>query len=129
MLRDGFLRFCDDPEIACCRAEKELEQLRTENVRLQAELNELQELAKAKAEGRLVELPCKVGDTVYYIAWGAITETIVNEIEQDIKGEWWIHFHASLKCDSTFKAKVSSFGDRVFLTCEAAEKAIAEVGE
>ena len=25
MLRDGFLRFCDDPEIACIRAEKELE--------------------------------------------------------------------------------------------------------
>jgi hypothetical protein len=78
---------------------------------------------------KMVELPCKVGDTVYYIAWGAITETVVNEIDQDVKGEWWIHFRASLKCDSTFKAKVSSFGDRVFLTCEAAEKAIAEVGE
>ena len=28
---------------------------------------EVQELAKAKAEGRLVVLPCKVGDTVYAI--------------------------------------------------------------
>jgi len=52
MFRDGFLRFCDDPDLACCRAEKELEQLRTENVRLQAVLAGLQELAKAKAEGR-----------------------------------------------------------------------------
>jgi len=34
MLKDGFLRFCDDPELACCRAEAELGQLRIENARL-----------------------------------------------------------------------------------------------
>ena len=50
MLRNGFTRFCDDPEIACCKAEKELEQLR-------AELTELKALAQAKADGRLVVLP------------------------------------------------------------------------
>lgn len=37
MLRDGFLRFCDDPEIACIRAEKELEQLRNEISRIREE--------------------------------------------------------------------------------------------
>lgn len=29
---------------------------------------EFAELAKAKAEGRLVELPCKVGDTLYWVS-------------------------------------------------------------
>lgn len=67
MLRDGFLRFCDDPDIACCRAEAELGKLRIENDQLYAELAELQELAQAKAEGRLVVLPCKVGKSVYAI--------------------------------------------------------------
>ena len=38
MLRDGFLRFCNDPEIACCKAERELEQLRTENASLREQL-------------------------------------------------------------------------------------------
>lgn len=37
MLRDGFLRFCDDPEIACIRAEKELEHLRNEISRIREE--------------------------------------------------------------------------------------------
>ena len=38
MLRDGFLRFCDNPDLACCRAEQELERLRSENVSLRAQL-------------------------------------------------------------------------------------------
>lgn len=38
MLKDGFLRFCDDPEISCCRGEAELGLLREENVRLRAQL-------------------------------------------------------------------------------------------
>lgn len=42
MLRDGFLRFCNDPEIACCKAERELEQLRTENASLREQLAESQ---------------------------------------------------------------------------------------
>jgi hypothetical protein len=137
MLRDGFLRFCDDPEIACCRAEKELEQLRTENVRLQAELNELQELAKAKAEGQRVELPCKVGDAVYWF-W---TDGEGNP-EGDIEEETVLYFYidkdgvgiATRHYDGHIGhyAKDGELVDgvrRVFLAREAAEKAIAEVGE
>ena len=36
MLRDGFLRFCNDPEIACCKAEREFKQLRVEAANQQA---------------------------------------------------------------------------------------------
>jgi hypothetical protein len=37
MLRDGFVRFCDDPEIACIRAEKALEHLRNVISRIREE--------------------------------------------------------------------------------------------
>ena len=50
MLRDGFLRFCNDPEIACCKAERELEQLRAENALLLAQLAESQRREQAAVE-------------------------------------------------------------------------------
>lgn len=50
MLRDGFLRFCNDPEIACCKAEKELGQLRMENAQLRAQLHEAQRRERAAVE-------------------------------------------------------------------------------
>ena len=50
MLRDGFLRFCDNPEIACCKAERELEQLRAENASLRAQLAESQRRERAAVE-------------------------------------------------------------------------------
>ena len=50
MLRDGFLRFCNDPEIACCKAERELEQLRTENASLREQLAESQRRERAAVE-------------------------------------------------------------------------------
>ena len=50
MLRDGFLRFCNDPEIACCKAERELEQLRAENASLRAQLAESQRREQAAVE-------------------------------------------------------------------------------
>ena len=42
MLKAGFLRFCDNPEIACCKAERELEHLRSENALLRKRLAESQ---------------------------------------------------------------------------------------
>lgn len=39
------------------------------------ELSELQSLAQAKADGRLVVLPCKVGDTIWFLMPKAFDET------------------------------------------------------
>ena len=50
MLRDGFLRFCNGPEIACCKAERELEQLRTENASLREQLAESQRRERAAVD-------------------------------------------------------------------------------
>lgn len=45
---------------------------------------EISELAKAKRENRLVELPCKVGSSVYFIENGEIKKLRLN---QSISGE------------------------------------------
>lgn len=117
MLRNGFLRFCDDPEIACCRAEAELGQLREENAQLRTELAELQELAKAKAEGRLVVLPVKVGDTVWWI-------NTVNELCQGIALEF--HYDAGGLWCFVMTQKKSEWipASKIRITREEAEKAI-----
>ena len=50
MLKAGFLRFCDNPEIACCKAERELEHLRSENALLRKRLSESQRRERAALE-------------------------------------------------------------------------------
>lgn len=125
MFRNGFTRFCNDPEIACCKAEKELEQLR-------AELTELKVLAQAKAEGRLVELPCKIGDEVWFlekqldIANGTcstvISEYIVTEIRGNKYNPLW-YMASSERCTHR-DFHPTELGKTVFLTREEAEKAL-----
>lgn len=55
MLKDGFLRFCDDPEIACCRAEAELGRLREENTQLRTQLAESQRKRRDGMKDLIIE--------------------------------------------------------------------------
>jgi hypothetical protein len=45
---------------------------------------QVQELAKAKEEGRLVVLPCKVGDTVFVLASKRISEFCADPLHKEI---------------------------------------------
>ena len=88
--------------------------------------DEVQELAKAKADGRLVVLPCKVGDAVWKIksAFSYFTKPMEDRVERII-----IYKNEILVCcTSGAKFSIGSVGKTVFLTREAAEKAL-EVGE
>ncbi len=67
MLKDGFLRFCNDPELACCRAEKELGQLRIENENLHTQLAKSRERERAAVRD-LIALAHKYGDCEF-CAW------------------------------------------------------------
>jgi hypothetical protein len=81
---------------------------------------EVQELAKAKAEGRLVVLPCKTEDTVFIVYAKKILETTVD------KRAWTDDDGYMLRTkEEWFKEK--DIGKTVFLTREEAEKAL-EVG-
>ena len=60
MLRDGFLRFCNDPEIACCKAERELAQLRMENASLREQITESHRREQAAVEDIMCRDHCDV---------------------------------------------------------------------
>jgi hypothetical protein len=88
---------------------------------------ELDELIKAKADGRLVVLPCKPGDTVYRIIsykcnavcnkLNACNSFIYKACKQ---AEFYV-------CPGTFQLNdMGWIGKTVFLTREEAEKALGE---
>ena len=82
---------------------------------------EVQELAKAKAEGRLVVLPCKTEDTVFIVYAKKILETTVD------KRAWTDDDGYMLRTkEEWFKEK--DISKIVFLSREEAEKALEGLG-
>jgi hypothetical protein len=86
----------------------------------------LAEYEQAKADGRLVVLPCKVGDAVWKIksAFSYFTKPMEDRVERII-----IYKNEILVCcTSGAKFSIGSVGKAVFLSREEAEKAL-EVGK
>lgn len=82
------------------------------------DLDRLEKLAEADRAGRLVVLPCKVGDTVYFALLGRIIEKQVFSI---------VSFSNSTRiyCDGTSEYfRPEDIGKTFFLTREEAEKAL-----
>ena len=86
-------------------------------------LDELAELCKAKQAGRLVELPCKVGDKVYKLFCGGAVELEVERIVCWLSGCWKVNAHTDRKYTDWkgFEIDFSDFGKTVFLDRESAE--------
>ena len=83
------------------------------------DLDRLEKLAEADKDGRVVVLPCKVGDTLFRVFAGEILEHKVRNMRYlAIQGRWDI--------DTTpFCSYVeSSIGKTIFLTREEAEAAL-----
>ena len=81
-------------------------------------IDRLRELAEADKDGRLVVLPCKVGDTVYFALIGRIIEKQVFSI---------VSFSNSTRiyCGGTSEYfRPEDIGKTLFLTREEAEKAL-----
>lgn len=89
-------------------------------------VDRLRELAEADKAGRLVVLPCKVGDTVYEVtSRKTISEYRVKAIRIELFCtfiEWDIV--AGFVDKSIFGVPVDEIGKTVFLTREEAEKAL-----
>ena len=89
-----------------------------EMAKLHSALMELKKYQEADKDGRLVVLPCKVGDTVYFALLGRIIEKQVFSI---------VSFSDSTRiyCDGTSEYfRPEDIGKTFFLTREAAEKAL-----
>lgn len=76
----------------------------------------MKELATADKDGRVVVLPCKVGDTVYAADAAPVIPLRVKAIAFYLKGK-----------DGGDYERISNIGKTVFLTREEAEKALAEM--
>lgn len=82
----------------------------------------MKEIAKADKDGRVVVLPCKVGDKLYRVFAGEIFEHRVGSMKYfAIQGRWDIETYPFCPCVE------SSIGKTVFLTREEAEKALTEM--
>ena len=78
----------------------------------------LREFAEADKDGRLVVMPCKIGDKLYRVFAGEIFEHRVGTMKYfAIQGRWDIETYPFCPCVE------SSIGKTVFLTREEAEKA------
>ena len=81
----------------------------------------LRELAEADRDGRVVVLPCKVGDKLYRVFAGEIFEHRVGRMKYlVIQGRWDIETYPFCPCVE------SSIGKTIFLTREEAEKALED---
>lgn len=96
--------------------------------KFQNALNRLAELEDKIEQGTLIELPCKVGDTVYEVFKchipPFIKETKIEKIVISEKG-----LRLRLARNSFYETAISSLGKTLFLTREEAEKRLKELQE
>ena len=100
---------------------------------LQDVIDRLAEYEIAEEEGRLVVLPCKVGDAVYtiddkyyeYQYHKGVQKGHVCRFEYDKQWFIWIHIDGCNK-DLQIAYKINDFNKIVFLTREKAEKALRD---
>lgn len=98
---------------------------------LGVEAARLREIAEADKDGRVVVLPCKVGDTVWIVdavrkLYSAKVRTFFCGHTSAVRGDDYdghIHMIRTTECD----IPMQKFGKTVFLSHEEAEKALQEM--
>lgn len=98
---------------------------------LGVEPSRLREIAEADKDGRVVVLPCKVGDTVWIVGavrklYSAKVRTFFCGHTSAVRGDDYdghIHMIRTTECD----IPMQKFGKTVFLSREEAEKALQEM--
>lgn len=86
------------------------------------------ELAKAEKDGRLVVLPCKVGDPVYVTYGEGYRLHVVDRIYVAGNQKVQVRMRNPCTMSETLRLDASKFGKTVFLTEEEAVKALMEGG-
>mgnify|MGYP000983616682 CR=1 FL=1 len=87
----------------------------------------LRELAQAKKKGRLVVLPCDVGDKLYDVTLGEVREKIVVSLSMFVpESVNHLVIHAENFRNAVTSYELQDIGKTVFLTREAAEAALKE---
>lgn len=83
------------------------------------DLDRLEELAEADKDGRLVVLPCKVGDVLYRASpSGVVVHCVVNVVYRGLTSRWYIDTIPNLPY------ALEELGKTTFLTRKEAEAAL-----
>lgn len=90
-------------------------------------LKEAIELIKAKDDGRLVVLPCKVGDILYHIFFGEINETKVRTFFIGYPSYNVEKLNMKMIRTDRYDISIDNIGKTVFLTREEAEAALKKM--
>ena len=89
---------------------------------------EPEELAQAKKKGRLVVLPCDVGDKLYDVTLGEVREKTVISLSMLLsKSVNHLVIHAENFRNAVTSHELQDIGKNIFLTREAAEAALEEM--
>lgn len=88
-----------------------------ENEQIATWLTQLKEYKQLDADGKLLKLPCKVGDTVYAIVTTHIFGDVGDKVENNYRED---QRRFSLKM-------LDEVGKTIFLTRDAAEKRLSEL--
>ena len=89
----------------------------------EAAWKKLAEYEDLEEQGRLIKLPCKVGNKIYTVEDGYVYDFKADTIEVRKENGKYIF------CIAYMDFKAEDFGKTVFLTKEEAEKALEEMGE
>lgn len=88
-----------------------------------SDINNLKELAQAEKDGRLVVLPCKLHESIFYLEDGELYDDVPYEVSLGQKsGEW--NDSLMFECQYGFGFFEEDVGKTVFLTSEEAEAAL-----
>lgn len=92
-------------------------------------ISRMVELMKADKDGRVLILPCKVGDTIYFVNAKQILEFTVVGYAVDETGISWVYSEHVDKTGNTYERTFSPdrIGKTTFLSREEAEKALQEM--
>ena len=91
-------------------------------------IDRLRELAQAKKKGRLVVLPCDVGDKLYDVTLGEVREKIVVSLSMFVpESVNHLVIHAEDFRTAITSYELQDIGETFFLTREAAEAALKEM--
>ena len=82
-------------------------------------LEQLKEYKQLEEQGRLIKLPCKIGDKVWHISGMSIKEDVISGIEYSYDGMFYIWSNEDIW--------LGGFNDIVFLTKSEAEAKLKEL--
>ena len=89
--------------------------------RLKEAMEKLAEYEEAEDQGKLLRLPCKIGDKIYHIEDGYIYEFNAEKIEiRKENGEY-------IYCIDSMDYRKDDFGKIAFFTVEEAEQALTRM--